>query len=295
MANINSNSQRQPGYCRFKIGALNAISLHDGINILERAQNLVSNVPERDVTEAFLAIGVPEGKLIASYSALAIETDGKITLIDTGNGPHRSHTSGRLIANLEAAGYSASDVETILISHFHGDHISGLIDLNEQLSFPNAQVFVPQEEWDYWMDIQNRRNSSDSLRKNFDNCQRIFGIVGHNVVKFAWGQRIGSEFTALQADGHTPGHTVFEIESEAVKMMYVADLTNNPLVFAKHPNWQGRFDMLPERAVESRKRILDRAVEERLRLFFCHAPFRVKWLSIAKWQRIQLRACALGN
>lgn len=264
------NQQQQPGYCRFKIGALNAIALHDGINNLERPKNLVGNATEEDVNEAFLSIGVPDGKLIATYSALAIEAEGKIVLIDTGNGPFRSTTSGRLLRNLEAAGYSASDVDTILISHFHGDHISGLVNCNSTPSFPNAQVYVPQKEWDYWM---GGTNAPVSHKANFDNCQRIFGIVRDRVVKFSWGESLVPGISTIQADGHTPGHTAFEIESDDERMLYAADLTNNPIIFAKYPNWHGRFDMLPERAVETRKLILDRAVDNRLRLFFSHAPF----------------------
>lgn len=262
-----------PGIYRFKIGSLRAIALHDGVVTRDLPAGFVRNASKEEVGEAFAAIGLPRDKLSLTFTALAIDTGKGIVLIDTGFGESGPPGTGNIVANLAAAGIRPEDVTTLLISHFHGDHISGVRHKDDSLMFPNAEIVVPEPEWDYWMDEARMGAAPEGLKGNFALVRRMFGTNANNIRRFSWGDEVLPGFTAVQADGHTPGQTAFEIASGDNAMMFVADITNNPLLFARRPEWQAMFDMAPEDAVSTRKRLLDRAAADKLRLSFFHAPF----------------------
>jgi len=178
-----------------------------------------------------------------------------------------------LEANLSAAGISAGDVAHVVISHFHGDHISGMRRKDGSLTFPNAKIHAPLVEWDYWTDAARKAAAPDAAKGNFDLVSRMFGPQAASVRRFAWGDEVLPGITAVQASGHTPGMTAFQIASDGEQVMFVADITNNPALFVRNPEWQAMFDMNPEEAVATRRRLLDQAAAEKLRLFFFHAPF----------------------
>ncbi len=262
-----------PGFYRFKVGSFEVIALHDGVVTRDRPSGFVRNANDEDVGEAFAAIGLPRDKLSLTFTALAINTGSGIVLIDTGFGEGGPPGTGAIAANLAAAGIQRDDVGTILVSHFHGDHISGLRRKDDALMFPNADLLVPEVEWSYWMDDSRMGAAPEALRGNFTLVRRMFGPVAREVRRFSWDEEVLPGFTAVQASGHTPGQTAFEIASGNGGMMFVADITNNPLLFARHPEWQAMFDMDPQEAVATRKRLLDRAAADKLRLSFFHAPF----------------------
>jgi len=265
---------RQPGHARFRIGRLTGIALHDGTVQRERPKGFVRNADESEVEAAFAMIGLPADALTLTFTGLALEgAETGLVLFDTGNGPGAPATAGRLADNLAAAGHGRDEVSAIVISHFHADHIGGLLDAEGGPAFPRARILVPEPEWAYWTDEASRAAAPEAQHRIFDLTARVFGVLGDRTDRFAWGEEILPGIAAVQADGHTPGHTAFDIRSEGDRMLYVGDITNNPLIFARNPDWQAAFDILPDRAVETRRHLLDMAAEERVHLFFFHAPF----------------------
>jgi glyoxylase-like metal-dependent hydrolase (beta-lactamase superfamily II) len=262
-----------PGFHRFRLGALSLIALHDGVMLRDRPAQFVRNVDEAVVARAFADIGSPPGKLTLTFSPLAIEAADGLTLIDTGMGEHGAPGTGRLAANLAAAGYSAADVTRVLISHFHGDHISGLITKAGLPVYPNAEILVPQPEWDFWMNDARAAAAPDGLKPSFDLARRVFGAMAGKVARFAWDVEVMPGVRSVQADGHTPGQSAFEISSSGETLLFAADMTNNPLVFARYPDWHAVFDMDPLRSVEIRRQLLARAAAAGSLLHFYHAPF----------------------
>ena len=262
-----------PGFYRFKVGAFRAIALHDGSIARDRPPGFVRNASDDVVAEAFAAAGMPPDKLTLTFTALAIDTGSGVVLIDTGMGEGGPAGTGMLEGNLAAAGISAGDVAQVVISHFHADHISGLRRKDGSLTYPKAQIHAPQVEWEYWMDETKKAAASEGLKGTFDLASRMFGSDAASVRRFAWGDEVLPGITAIQASGHTPGMTAFQIVSEGESVMFVADITNNPMLFVRNPDWQAMFDMNAEEAVTTRRRLLDRAAAEKQRLFFFHAPF----------------------
>ena len=117
--------------------------------------------------------------------------------------------------------------------------------------------------------MSNRGLSRDRLQAPIRNPSE----AGTPPRRYRWGEELLPGMTAVKASGHTPGMSALEIVSGDAAMMYVADITNNPLIFARHPEWQAMFDMDPEEATATRRTLLDRAAADRLRLHFFHAPF----------------------
>ncbi len=265
--------QQVPGFYRFKLGSFEAIALHDGVVVRDRPAGFVRNASDEQVGEAYAAAGMVRDKLTLTFTALAIRTDKGVVLIDTGFGEGGLPVTGNIGPNLAAAGIRAEDVSTVIISHFHGDHISGLRKKDDTLAFPNAEIVVPEVEWAYWMDDARMEAAPDGLKGNFALVRKIFAAIAKDLRHYSWGQEVLPGFTSVKASGHTPGMSAIEIASGDSAMMFVADITNNPLVFARHPEWQAIFDMDPQDAIDTRKRLLDRAAADKLRLSFFHAPF----------------------
>jgi glyoxylase-like metal-dependent hydrolase (beta-lactamase superfamily II) len=262
-----------PGFYRFKLGAFEAIALHEGVVVRDRPPGFVRNAGDEEVGEAFASAGMPRDKLTITFTALAVKTGQGIVLIDTGMGDNGPPGTGMLVANLGAAGIRPEDVGTVIISHFHGDHIGGLRRNDGSPVFARAQIMVPGVEWDYWMDEAKMGAAPDGLKGNFELVRRMFSSNAGEVRRYGWGEELLPGFRSVQASGHTPGMSAIEIASGDARMMFVADITNNPLLFVRNPGWQAIFDMNPDEAIETRRRLLDRAAAEKLRLFFFHAPF----------------------
>lgn len=123
------------------------------------------------------------------------------------------------------------------------------------------------------MDEATKGAAPDGLKSNFDLVHRMFGPDAASVRRFAWGDEVLPGMSAVPASGHTPGMTAIQIVSEGEAVMFVADITNNTLLFVRNPEWHAMFDMNPEEAVATRRRLLDHAAAEKQRLFFFHAPF----------------------
>ncbi len=263
--------KQAPGFYRYAVGDFTAIALNDGTLTRDRPANFIVNADDAAVGTAFAEAGMAADKLTLTFNPLAIETPDGVVLIDTGFGESGPPTTGHLLSNLEAAGIAPEAVTTVIISHFHGDHILGLMRKDGTKIYPNAKLMVPQGECDYWLDDAKMQAAPDAARSNFEIARKTMGDL--DMQRFNWDDTILPGFTSVQADGHTPGMSAIEIESGGETLLFVADITNNPLLFVRHPEWQAMFDTDPERTIVTRRRLLDRAAAERLRLHFYHAPF----------------------
>ena len=265
-----TTAAQAPGFYRFKIGEFDVIALHDGVISFDRPPGFVTNASDAEVGEAFAVTGTPRDKVALTFTALAIDTGKGVVLIDTGLGAGGPPGTGSITKNLQAAGIEPEAVDTVIISHFHSDHFGGLRRADGSLAFPDAEIAVPEKEWAFWM---SGGAFPDAAKGNAETCQKLFGPLAKEVRRFNWGDEVLPGFTAIDVHGHTPGMAALQIASGSDTMMFVADITNNPLIFARHPEWQLMFDMDPLAAVATRKKILDQAAADKLRLSFFHAPF----------------------
>lgn len=261
------------GVYRRALGEFELVALHEGVVRRDWPAGFVRNVDDATVQAEFRRAGMAPGTLTITFTALLVKTTDGLVLIDTGMGAGGPPGTGRLLGNLAAAGFATEEVTDVVISHFHGDHIMGLRRADGGKTFENATVHVPKREWAFWMDQGNREKLPEAAKAQFDGTQKVMAPLQNEVVQYDWGETILPGLVSVDAHGHTPGMSAIEISSGGERALFVADITNNPLIFARHPSWQAVFDMDPEAAVATRRRLLGRAAEAGTLLFFFHAPF----------------------
>ena len=263
---------------RYKIGDISVTVLPDGFRQVPVNNNYLVNASTEDLAKALAAAGLPTDKMKNTYSPIVLTIGGKRVLVDTGNGEAASVESngerGTLNANLKAAGIDRSAIDVVVISHFHADHVNGLLMPDNSPAFPNAEIKVPEVEWKFWMDDgEMSRASKGRMTELFANNRRVFDTLKRKVTPYAWDKEVAPGMTAVGTPGHSIGHTSFVVTS-AGKTVYVqSDVCNNIAVFAPYPDWHGFFDQDPPKAAETRKRVYDMLVAEKLPVQGYHIPF----------------------
>ncbi|MCZ7561070.1 MAG: MBL fold metallo-hydrolase [Burkholderiaceae bacterium] len=247
-----------PGAFRARLGAATITAVSDGAASSPLADGFVRNATLPQVQQALREAGLPTDRLTIPFTAFVVEHDGRRVLMDAGNGQFGAPTAGRLLANLGAAGIDPRSIDTILISHFHGDHINGLRDRDGTLAFPNARLMVPAPEWNFWTD--DARRAAVPGAPSGDTVRRVFRPIAGSVVRFQPDSELVAGVRSIAAYGHAPGHTAFSIASRGQTFAYLGDLTNIAALFVRNPDWAVRFDMDAEAARLTRRRLLEAAV-----------------------------------
>jgi glyoxylase-like metal-dependent hydrolase (beta-lactamase superfamily II) len=268
-----SASAQGPGVYRYRLGAYQLTALYDGIWYLPIDDKFIRNAGGETVNAALAAAFLPPRVLPVSFTALLVNTGAKLVLIDTGTAGQIADTAGVMLDNLKAAGVAPADIDTIVISHFHPDHIDGIKTKDGARVFANAEIFVPEPEWTFWMDDGNMSRATGAVHRYFLNVRRIFKDIAKDVRRFKPGAEVAPGIVSIPAFGHTPGHTAFSIHSGNQSLLAMSDTVRNPYLFVRHPDWQPIFDMDGPLAVKARRAMLERAAAERMLVEAYHFPF----------------------
>ncbi|NBJ12293.1 MBL fold metallo-hydrolase [Microvirga arsenatis] len=267
-----TGTRQAPGFYRYKVGDIEVTAINDGF-AQRPLEGFVRNAELSQVQQAMQEAFLPTSALPIAFNTLVLNQGGSLTLIDTGNGDMGAPTSGRWMANFRAAGFDPAQVNAVVISHFHGDHINGLRLKDGTAVFPNAEVMVPAAEWAFWMDDARMNQAPEAMKGAFQGVRRVFGPIASNVKRYEMDKEVVPGLTAVAAPGHTPGHTVYMLSSGNGKLMIMSDTTNHPALFVRNPDWSAVFDMDADQARATRRRLLDMAASERAQVAFYHAPF----------------------
>ena len=262
-----------PGVHRLKLGDYQLTALFDGVWYFPIDDKFVRNAGAAEVNQALAAAFLPPSVLPISFTALLVNTGSKLVLIDTGTAGQIADTAGSMLDNLKVAGIDPRAIDTILISHFHPDHIDGIKTKDGAKVFPNAEIIVPEPEWNFWMDDANMTPAEGAVKRYFLNARRIFKDIASEVRRFKPGAEVAKGIVSVPAYGHTPGHTAFAIHSRNQSMLAMSDTVRNPYLFARYPDWQPTFDMDGPQAVAARRQMLDRVVADRMLVQGYHFPF----------------------
>jgi glyoxylase-like metal-dependent hydrolase (beta-lactamase superfamily II) len=250
------------GFRKYKIGDVEVISLSDGVWEKPHDENFIKGVSVEQTKAALKTARTTDEFVPIPFTILAVRTGGRLVLIDSGTGGQTGGPkAGQIAQNMAAAGLDPKDVKTILVSHFHGDHIFGLMakDTNAQL-FPEAEIVVAATELKWWT------QPVDSIPKPRQGlAQRIQATLPNwKNVKVVDGEAdVAPGIRAIPAFGHTQGHTAHLISSGGKQLFATADATNIQALFVKNPTWQAAFDHVPDLAVETRRKLFDRAIAEK--------------------------------
>lgn len=190
----------------------------------------------------------------SSMSTFLVETGGVRILFDTGMGAPDS----RLLSGLETLGITPADIKYLYLTHFHGDHIGGMMK-GDSVVFPNAEVYASKTEYDAWMKMPAERKAQ--VVKTMDAYKDRMHL-------FEFGEVLPGNVETLNAAGHTPGHTVFQ----AGKLLVIGDLIHGAALQLEHPEYCASYDMDKETAVKTRKHFLQYAKENGLTMAGMHLP-----------------------
>ena len=241
---------------RFAHGAFEVTTLLAGTRtVTDDPQGIFGmNVDKQTFEQVSTENFIPADKAQFFFVPTVVNTGSELVLFDTG-------LNGAGIAGaLGAAGYSPEQIDVVVITHMHGDHIGGLMT-DGAPTFPNARYVTGQAEFDAWAGMNN-----DGFEKNVRPLAEKMTFIGD-------GGSAASGITGVAAFGHTPGHMVYMIESEGQSLMLAADLANHYVWSLAYPDWEVRFDMDKGAAAASRRKVLGMVAADRIPMIGYHMPF----------------------
>lgn len=259
---------------RFRVGEIPVTVVRDGTGVRPDAtRGFITNASPEAISAALAAAGTPGPALTNTFNQTIVGTRAGLVLIDVGFGPSGGPPgTGRMLDAARAAGLDPAQITTVVFTHFHGDHVGGLLNADGSAAFPNAAIKVPEPEWAYWMDEGEASRAPEARRPAFANAGRRFGPYAGRVERFRPGAEVAPGVTSVATHGHSPGHTSFLIADGREQCMVIGDAVNTPALFMANPEWVAIFDMDPAMATATRKALLDRAATERMRVVGYHFP-----------------------
>ncbi len=269
-----AGSVRDKGYYSWKVGSdIEVISIYDGIWKRDHDENFITGATVEETKDALRKAGMDDAKVPIEFAFTIVKTGGKTILIDAGTGAQLAPTAGLGAAGMKNAGVSASDIDTVLVSHFHPDHIFGLMEkgTNAQV-FPNAEIMVGEAEYAFWTDPglieklpEGRRGLAQRIQATFPSWK--------NVSQYKSDQEVAPGIRSVDTSGHTPGHTAFHLSSGNDQAMLIGDMINLPALFLANLDWQLIFDADKDKATTARKAMVERAVAEDMTVAGYHFGF----------------------
>ncbi|WP_343411731.1 MBL fold metallo-hydrolase [Candidatus Amarolinea dominans] len=283
------------------IGEVELIALSDG-GINYPAAMIFGNVPPEGATRYDL----PGRQLFLPYTLLLIRSGRSLTLCDVGAGDlgnpgdqafpgldHRTSRTNLLVPSLLAAGIDPGEINIVLITHAHPDHVGGMLDAEDRLVFPNAHYTIAQREWDYWMAADPATAGAAALRGHLEQliatARKALDAIAGRVTLVQGDEEVAPGIRLESTPGHTLGHMMVTIAAGGQTVYNISDLVVHPL-FIEHPQWAPTIDMDAGQADAVRRRFFARATEENALVFGHHlGPFPnfgriTQWGDAWRWQ-----------
>lgn len=241
-------------YRRFKLGAFEVTTLLAGTRTVPDPHTIFGlNASDEDFAAASEAAFIPSDAAQFFFTPTLVNTGSELILFDTGLAPEG------ITAALEAAGYTADQVDRVVITHMHGDHIGGIYA--DAPTFANAAYSTGSVEMDHW-----DMSGNDGFEAKIRPLQDQFDLLDD-------GSDVTSGITAMAAFGHTPGHMAFHLESEGERLILGADFANHYVYSLAHPDWEVLYDTDKAMAATTRRKLLDMMATDRVPFIGYHMPF----------------------
>lgn len=263
---------------RFKLGDFACTVVNDGsFTYHHPAAVFFANAPEEELARVLAEHKLePEHwtEYVSPYTALLVDTGRQRVLVDTGAG-NMAPTTGNLMSSLQAEGLSPRDIDTVILSHGHPDHIGGTIDEDGRPAFPNARFVIWREEWDFWTsepDLSHLQATDYIIELLLRFARECLPPLSDQIDLVDTETEVAPGIRLVAAPGHTPGHVAVAVSSAGAELLYISDAALH-FLHLEQPDWYSVVDIAPEQMVTSRRRLMERAATNRALVHASHFPF----------------------
>lgn len=267
-------NEQVPAAYRFKLGGFECTVVSDGpLRLGAATAKLFKGYTQERIDEVLGANFLDKDNFQVEQNALVVNTGEKLVLIDTGMGFRKVYgpRSGRLLANLRAAGISPASIDVVALSHAHQDHVWGLVGEDGKANFPNARIYITQADLEFWTD--EGKLSDPVLGRYIGPTRDTLLPLRDRIVFLKDGREVAPGMQALSTPGHTVGHTSFVISSQGSSIVYIGDLGHQPLLQMENPRAEFAFDTDPKQGVSSRLRVFDMVASGKIPIVAYHFPW----------------------
>jgi len=263
---------QSPYWHRLNLGNAEVTVISDGPLSLGDPKGTFTGVPEDEMRKMLTDNFLSPTSIVLEQNSPIVNTGDKLVLFDTGLGSTKGFgpTTGRQQKSLMEAGIKPEDIDAVVFSHAHPDHVGGVVDDNGKPLFPNAQYYIAQSDLEFWTD-EGKNNGP--LKDFIAIARKNLLPVRDRIVFYKDGQEFLPGIQAVSAPGHTVGHTMFMIASDGKSFAYLADLTHHPILLLEKPRMEFTYDTDPKQAAASRVRMLDVLAATKTAVLPYHYPW----------------------
>lgn len=253
---------------RFSHGEFDISVFSDGFITLP-AEIILPDTAPRDRPNILKRLGGTAESAPFQANIPLIRTGHDLILVDVGSGANFQPSDGALAANLKVAGVDPASITKVILTHAHPDHSGATIGLNGKLLYPNADYFLSEAEWHFWMDPNYETSMPSALHAFALGAQRDLSALKERLTLLKTDDEVVSGMRVLQTRGHTPGHISLELAGRDA-LVIAGDVVPSNVLFFEQPNWHFGFDTEPDIALRTRQIFLDRVATEKMKMLGYH-------------------------